>query len=127
MLGASYVGRIAGSWVVAAALMVNAFADSAFADSDPNPSSSSGLEEIVVTARKRVESSQETPLAISVLNEQALKDRQITQITDLQSAVPGFSVMSDEGDPFDSQLSLRGLSSLTSASLSVDPSVGIYV
>jgi iron complex outermembrane receptor protein len=74
-----------------------------------------------------VELSQETPLAITVLNEQALKDRQITRINDLQSAIPGFSVMSDEGDPFDSQLSLRGLSSLTSASVSVDPSVGIYI
>lgn len=47
------------------------------------------LDEIVVTARKRVETLQDVPLAISVLSGPALQDNQIDNITDLFGRVPG--------------------------------------
>jgi len=47
------------------------------------------LEEVVVTARKREESLQETPVAVSVLTENMVNSNQIQGIADLGTIVPG--------------------------------------
>ena len=43
----------------------------------------SGLEEIVVTATKRETNLQDTPIAISVMNAEALEDRHVQSLLDL--------------------------------------------
>jgi iron complex outermembrane receptor protein len=71
-----------------------AFADAA--DSSVTPpgtrSSSGDLEEITVTATRRVESQSKVPVAVSALDADALKERGITTETDLQQSVPGLTV-----------------------------------
>ncbi len=47
------------------------------------------LETIVVTTNKRDESLLETPLSVTVVNEQALQDSQIDSITGIGDHVPG--------------------------------------
>lgn len=47
------------------------------------------LEEVVVTARKREESMQEVPVAVSVLSEESLSNGRIEGISDLGTVVPG--------------------------------------
>src|SRR5690606_18870204 len=45
-------------------------------------------ESIVVTARRREESLQDTPVAVTVLNVEALEERQIVATTDLDKVAP---------------------------------------
>src|ERR1044071_870249 len=53
---------------------------------------STGLEEVIVTARKREESVMRTPVVMQVLGQQAIKDMKIKDMTDFITAAPGFGV-----------------------------------
>ncbi len=55
---------------------------------------SATLEEVVVTARKREESIQETPLSVSAFSGQALENAGISNFTDLQNHVPSLDISS---------------------------------
>jgi iron complex outermembrane receptor protein len=59
---------------------------------DSTAASSEGLEEIVVTAERRSESVQKTPIAITALTSEELTDANVTRPEDLQDLVPGLSV-----------------------------------
>lgn len=48
--------------------------------------------EIIVTAQRREESLQRTPVSVSVLSSEALVDRAVTTQSDLQIAIPGLTV-----------------------------------
>jgi iron complex outermembrane receptor protein len=50
------------------------------------------LQEIIVTAQRRAENLERTPVAVSVVSAQTLNDRAIVTESDLQSAVPGLLV-----------------------------------
>ena len=61
----------------------------------PTPNSSQQRlmqEEVIITARKRVERIQETPIAISAFSDEALKVAGIADIRDLQESVPGLNL-----------------------------------
>lgn len=81
------------------------------------------LEEIVVTARRRVETLQETPVAVSAFSADDLRQAQIEDVGDLTRVVPGLSRREGrkEGD-----LSIRGIGTST-AGVNIDPGVGVYV
>src|SRR3546814_15554588 len=51
-----------------------------------------GIAEVLVTARRREETAQSVPIAVSVLGASALEDHHIDDIDDLQNAVPTLSV-----------------------------------
>src|SRR5260370_12015354 len=51
-----------------------------------------GMEEVVVTAQRREESAQNVGIAISVLSGQSLADKAITNVVDLQNAIPSLQV-----------------------------------
>jgi iron complex outermembrane receptor protein len=61
------------------------------AASDPT-ADSSGLEEIVVTAQRRSESLERTPVAVTVIGSDALQRQDIVTEADLRTAVPGLTV-----------------------------------
>jgi len=50
------------------------------------------LEEIVVTARKRVESLQDVPIAVSVISGDAIRSKNVVNLQDLSILVPNFYV-----------------------------------
>ena len=83
------------------------------------------IEEIVVTARKREESLQETPVVVNVLTEEMISAGQIEGIKDLGTIVPGLvtteSVSSTQGLIF-----LRGVGSGSLTPL-IDQAVSINV
>ena len=54
------------------------------------------LEEVIVTARKREESLQATPVAISAFSAEALEIAGIANTRDLQQSVPGL-IFSEQG------------------------------
>jgi iron complex outermembrane recepter protein len=79
--------------------------------SDQPTASSSGLEEVVVTARRREEKIQSVPVAITALSAKDIEERHIEQVHDLIYNVPGLaaSVSSDQNAPYSTHTLLRGL------------------
>jgi iron complex outermembrane receptor protein len=67
-----------------------------------------GIEEIVVTARRRNEDIQTVPIAITVLSANDLRDKQIETVADLQHFVPSLVALNATNRDSD-QLSIRGL------------------
>jgi iron complex outermembrane receptor protein len=75
-------------------------------------SATTGLEEIVVTARRREERVQTVPLAITAFSQAAIEKNQIHEIHDLAQHVPSVAVslsQSDSNALYSGQLRLRGL------------------
>ncbi len=71
-------------------------------------SDNGGLEEIVVTAQRRVESAQSVGIAMSVLSGQSLAEKSISYVNDLQNAVPSLQVEPAFGSS-QPQFRLRGV------------------
>jgi iron complex outermembrane receptor protein len=78
----------------------------------PVASASDGIEEVVVTARRREERVQTVPVAITAFSQQDLVEHHIERVQDLTRAVPSLGTsqtQSDANAPYASQLNLRGL------------------
>ena len=75
---------------LAIAMPTVAFAQADDTSSAPGADDPTG--EIIVTAQRRSESLQRTPVAISVLDQSALEKRAVTSEADLQVATPGLTV-----------------------------------
>src|SRR3954462_15454002 len=87
------------------------------------------LEEIVVTARKRSESLQETPIAISAFTSASLERQQITNTADLDQVTPNLQFASYgplTGNNSAAQVYIRGIGQ-SDGSSGVDPGVGLYI
>lgn len=88
----------------------------------------SGLEEVVVTAQRRSENLQETPIAVTALSSEALASRNVITTQDLMRVTPGLQVSTQTaGDSGGSAtFFLRGLGQQRSGNGS-EPAVGIYI
>lgn len=85
-----------------------------------------GLDEIIVTAQKRAQSLQDVPVAVTALTTQALVANRITNVRDLDSAVPNLSIRTQGGANGAPLYTLRGvLAAGTSAGS--DKGVALYV
>ena len=87
---------------------------------------SSQLDDIVVTAERRVQSLQSTPISMEAFNAAALEQRGIDGLHDLGSQVPNLTV-----EPFPThnatlRLFIRGIG-IQDAQLTQDPAVGLYL
>ena len=100
-----------GAMTVMAAL--TAGGPPAVAQSDqPAASGAQGMEEIVVTARRREERLQTVPIAITAFTQAELEQKHIEQLRDLSKVVPSLAVSQTSSDPnsfFSGQVRLRGL------------------
>ncbi len=91
----------------------------------PVANKSSGvLEEVYVTARKREEKLQETPVAVSAMGAEALREAGISSITDLQGSVP--SLQFGESGSKTPAIFIRGIGQREATSV-LDPGVGVYL
>jgi outer membrane receptor protein involved in Fe transport len=92
----------------------------AFAATESAASDVGGLEEVVVTAQRRVESLQNVGISISVLSGQSLADKSITYVNDLQNATPSLQIEPafGSGQP---QFRLRGVGFLDYTSNNTSP------
>lgn len=82
---------------------------------------------IVVTARRREENLQEVPLAISVLNDGALKRENVVDVSDLGGTVPGLVVGNSIGGGRSTPtFAIRGQSQQELSGIA-DPSVSLYI
>jgi iron complex outermembrane receptor protein len=86
-------------------------------------SDNSGLEEIVVTAQRRVESAQNVGIAMSVIPGLSLSEKSISYVNDLQNAVPNLQVEPAFGSS-QPQFRLRGVGFIDYTSNNTSP-VGV--
>ncbi len=90
---------------------------------------SAQLEELVVTARRREESLQDTPIAVSAYSGERLEDLGITMITRLQDLTPNLvfqNTPTNSGVGSNAVVFIRGVGQKDFAP-TTDPGVGIYV
>ncbi|MEN1940658.1 TonB-dependent receptor [Luteimonas sp. MJ246] len=99
--------------------------DSAPAQAQP-ASSATDLDAITVTARRRVESIQDVPVAVSAFGEEELKDLQASDVSGLQGAVPNLNIVQGRGSANSVNVFIRGIGQ-PDALQSFDPGVGMYV
>jgi len=85
------------------------------------------LEEVVVTAQKRVESLQDTPLSIVAFSETALETQGISSLSDLSLAAPSLQFYDFPTSTSNISLFLRGFGNTDSQTLTIDNPVGVYI
>lgn len=87
------------------------------------------LEEVMVTARKREENLQSTPIAVSAFTGNELENRQITSTDQLSEVTPNLtfdSVSPASGSSSAGQIFIRGIGQ-TDFTPVTDPGVGLYI
>jgi iron complex outermembrane receptor protein len=84
------------------------------------------IEEITVTAQKREESIQETPISVTALTGQALETRGVGNVVDLAASVPNLRIVGSVGSSSTTAISMRGLAQ-GNIDPSFSPKVGLYV
>ena len=102
-----------------------AAADTAAADGAP----SVGIEEITVTARRRAESLQDTPIAISAVTSEGLEARGIENVTQIGDFTPNVKFNSSvpvSATNATAAIFIRGIGQ-NDYQLSADPGVGLYL
>jgi iron complex outermembrane receptor protein len=92
----------------------------AFAQQAPAPVSDA-LEEVVVTAERVETNIQTTPIAITAISGDQLKDMQLVTVTDLQKSVPNLQVL--DAGPYQS-INIRGIGN-TAITPSIVPGVAV--
>lgn len=80
------------------------------------------LEEVVVTARRRAESIQETPVAVTALSGDDLRAQGIVNTTELAKSVPSLQI----NDSTSTQIFIRGIGQRAGL-IRQDPSVSVYL
>ena len=122
-------GRITGGVAVSAALIGACGGRLSAQQTVDLPGAADTLESIVVTARRRAESLQDTPVAVTALSGDALEQRQIVSTTDLDKVAPNLQFHSYgtlTGNNSAAQVFIRGIGQ-TDATPAVDPGVGVYI
>lgn len=84
------------------------------------------LDAITVTARRRVESIQDVPVAVSAFGEDELADLQASDVSGLQGAVPNMNIVQGRGSANSVNVFIRGIGQ-PDALQTFDPGVGMYV
>ena len=82
------------------------------------------LDEVIVTARRRAESLQSVPVAVSAFNANRIAELQARDLSGLQYATPNLYL--DKGDASNAVIYIRGVGQNDSLAF-VDPGVGVYV
>lgn len=85
-----------------------------------------GVEDVIVTARRTEEAAQRTPLSISAFSGETLERRGARDVTDLQGAVPNLNIVQGRGSSNATNIYIRGVGQ-PDALQTFDPAVGVYV
>jgi iron complex outermembrane receptor protein len=93
---------------------------------DARPGASTMLEEVVVTARKREESAQDVPLAITAFGSAQIESLKVRDLTNLSVGMPNVALDDIATTRGSANFSIRGLG-INSSIASIDPTVGLFV
>lgn len=106
----------------------NLIAEEPLAGPASSDSPTSVLDDVVVTATKRETNLQDTPIAITVVGEEALENRHIQSLMDLaDGAVPGLRVATFEARQSALTIGIRGIVPLDANQPAREQGVGVYV
>ncbi|WP_243039810.1 TonB-dependent receptor [Dyella sedimenti] len=92
----------------------------------PNPANVTQLEGVKVTARKREETLQDVPIAVSAFTAQTLFNQNVQNLADLQGKVPTLQIYAARGSNTTLTAYLRGIGQ-ADPTWGFDPAVGIYL
>ena len=96
-------------------------------EQDASAADSGTLEEVVVTARKREESLQETPISITAFSSATLDQANMVDLRDIGKYTPGMSFTSyGMGSNEAGAIFLRGIGQ-SDHMVTTDPGVGLYI
>ncbi|MFO7552213.1 MAG: TonB-dependent receptor [Haliea sp.] len=115
----------AGVAALLGTVMATTFSSGALAQ-EARRGASALLEEVVVTARKREEGSQEVPMAISALGADQLESLKIRDLTNLSVRLPNVALDDVGTARGTANFSIRGLG-VNSSIPGIDPTVGVIV
>lgn len=115
---------------VAAAAIMATTSGGAFAQSSAQPQNSASTAEangeIVVTARRREESLQSVPAAVTSIGANFLQERSVSDLRDLNGLMPNVNVQGATTSASSSQIFMRG-TGVDTTGFGADPTVGIYL
>lgn len=120
------VRLLCGCCLISSLTLQPAFAQGAAAEPPARDASSGMLQEVIVTAQKREESLQETPIAISAMTAEVLEQRGIVDVSQLTALSPNLTTTISPGSMANSTISLRGVAN-GDGILTSDSPVGTYV
>ncbi|MDM7955107.1 TonB-dependent receptor [Blastomonas sp.] len=81
--------------------------------------------DIVVTARKREESLQDVPIAITAYDGAAIRDAQIVDLSEFAGRTPSFTFQQQSS--LEQEAFIRGVGTLRLNSATADPSIGLFL
>ena len=84
------------------------------------------LEEVIVTAQKREESLQETPIAITAFTARDLESQRVSNVMDLMNKAPSVNLVPFAGTRVAPNLFIRGMGNIN-AQTTKDNAAGIYI
>jgi iron complex outermembrane recepter protein len=84
------------------------------------------LGEIIVTARRREESAQSVPIAISVQSAEALQERQVSDLFSLQQMTPSFQAQAQSAQVGATRFTIRGIGTSV-VGPQIESSVGMVI
>ena len=113
--------RISQRGLLLAALLVAGLAPAAAGAQHPR------LEEVVVTAQKRVEPLQEAPLSVIALDESMLVNQGVATLADLSIQAASLQLYDFPTSSSNIALFLRGFGNPDSQTLTIDNPVGLYI
>jgi iron complex outermembrane receptor protein len=117
-----YLSMVIGGILLAPAAFVQAQEQQAA----PAGTQATQLDEVTVTARRRSESIQDVPVAVSAFGEEQIKDLQASTVEGLQGAVPNMNIAQGRGSANSVNVFIRGIGQ-PDALQTFDPGVGMYV
>src|SRR5687768_10755705 len=92
-----------------AALMSFSVPTARAAEASDNPDSgASGIDEIIVTARRVEENLQQVPVAVTALSAEALESRNVNAVNDIQFSVPNLQIKPSNTYPSQPEFIIRG-------------------
>ena len=98
------------------------------APADATADANGGLQDVVVTATKRETNLQKTPIAISVVDPQVMKDRHVQSLLDLaDGGVPSLRIATFEARQSALTVGIRGIVPFDANQTARDQGVGIYI
>ncbi len=108
---------------IAQSLLVVAYATNVVAQTDSG-SSAPSLEEIIVTAQRRAESVQSTPIAISAFTGDGLQELGVTTVEDLAEITPSLQIFAEQIN--NEAYIIRGIGR-SNEDLTTDSGVAVYI
>ena len=91
-----------------------------------NAQSFDGLEEVVVTAQKKEENLQDTPIAITAITESTIDDLDLANVVDLAGMAPNVHIINTPSNNTAATIAMRGGVTINPA-ITWEPTVGMYL